>query len=259
MNRKIVLIFVAILIPVWLCAVPALPFSQMRNTPSMKDFSVNSNLTSSKGYKSIMAWEYPVDFLILYSSLWLTSGITAPMWDDGVSLPSSNDSFTDRLLMEPFNTRKENVFSVLYDSSGKKVKDINDDDIYVPNGSFYAKNIVEPLMFTYMALYLRSKNYNIALMIGELFTLSILYEFTVRPVFRISSFEQLLKNPAVGILAGLLFDEIATYLLTTPNVGLHVLAYILNPFKALPTTRVHGLIFLQPYTAAVTIAARAEF
>ena len=91
MNRKIVLIFVAILIPVWLCAVPALPFSQMRNTPSMKDFSVNSNLTSSKGYKFIMAWEYPVDFLVLYSSLWLTAGITAPMWNDGVSLPSAQD------------------------------------------------------------------------------------------------------------------------------------------------------------------------
>ncbi len=260
MNRKIIFFIISIfLLPVWLCAVPALPFSQIRNTPDMRDLNTNSNLISEKGYKPIMAWEYPVDFLILYSGLWLTAGITAPMWDTGVSLPSANNTFADRLMMEPFNTRKENVFSVWYNSKGEKIRDFNDDAIYVPNGSFYAKNVIEPLMFTYMALYLRSKNYNIALMIGEIFTLSILYEFTVRPVFKVSSFEQLLKNPAVGILAGILFDEIATYLLTTPNVGLHVLAYILNPFKALPTSRIHGLIFLQPYTAAVTIAARAEF
>lgn len=245
--------------PVWLCAVPALPFSQIKSTPGRRDFVINANFASSKGYKPIQPWEYPVDFLILYSSLWLTAGITAPMWNDGVSLPSGNDSFSDRLMMEPFNTRKENIFSVWYDASGKKVKDVNGDDIYVPNGSFYAKNIVEPIMFTYMALYMRSKNYNIALMIGELFTLSILYEFTVRPVFRVSSFEQLLKNPAVGVLSGILLDEIATYLLTTPHIGLHVLAYIINPFKALPTSRVHGLIFLQPYTAAVTIATQAKF
>lgn len=260
MNRKVIFIaIITLLLPVWLCAVPALPFSQIRNTPEMRDLAINNNLISDEGYKPIMPWEYPVDFLILYSGLWLTAGITAPMWDTGVSLPSANDSFADRLMMEPFNTRKENVFSVWYDASGEKVRDFNNDEMYVPNGTFYAKNIVEPLMFTYMALYLRSKNYNIALMIGEIFTLSILYEFTVRPVFRVSSFEQLLKNPAVGILAGILIDEIATYLLTTPNIGLHALAYILNPFKALPTSRVHGLIFLQPYTAAVTIAARAEF
>ena len=259
MNRKIFFIFITILIPIWLCSVPALPISQMKNTPDMRDFNINSNLTSSKGYKPISAWEYPVDFLVLYSSLWLTAGITAPMWDGGVTLPSESDTFADRLMMEPFNTRKENVFSVWYDSNGEKVRDFNDDEMYVPNGTFYAKNIVEPLIFTYMALYLRSKNYNIALMIGEIFTLSILYEFTVRPVFKVSSFEQLLKNPAVGVLAGIVLDEIATYLLTTPNVGLHALAYILNPFKALPTSRVHGLIFLQPHTAAVTIAARAEF
>lgn len=259
MIRKINLILIVILMPVWLCAVPALPFSQITNTPDRRDFRINANLTSSKGYKPISAWEYPVDFLILYSSLWLTAGITAPMWNDGVSLPADSDTFKNRLMMEPFNTRTENVFSVWYDASGEKIKDVNGDDIYVPNGSFYAKNIVEPIMFTYMALYMRSKNYNIALMIGELFTLSILYEFTVRPLFRVSSFEQLLKNPAVGVLSGILLDEIATYLLTTPNVGLHALAYILNPFKALPTSRVHGLIFLQPYTASVTIAAQAEF
>ena len=98
----------------------------------------------------------------------------------------------------------------------------------------YAKNIVEPIYFTYLSLYLRAKNYHPAIMITEIVLLSLLYEITIRPFYMNSSFEQLLKNPGVSIIVGILFDELSTYLLTTPYTGLHVLAYFLNPFNALP-------------------------
>lgn len=244
-----------------LTASPALPFGHLTNPPGLKDQLKNSESVSFQAYKPLAPWEYVLDELILYSSLWLAAGVTAPLWEGGVSFPGSSDgtTFGDRLLMEPFKTNKEDVFSPLKDRNGNVVKDSHGYPVMMPNGSFYAKNIIEPLVFTYMSLYARSKNHHPVLVVAEIFAMSLLYEFTIRPLFRDASFEQLLKNPAVGIVAGVLLDELATYLLTTPYQGLHVFAYILNPFKAIPNARIHPLLFFNPYHKAVSLQVSMGF
>ena len=159
--------------------------------------------------------------------------------------------------MEPFTSGKvESITKPLLDKDGNVVVDKTTKNvIQVLKGQFYAKNIVEPLYFTYMAMYLRSKNYHPAIMITELFLFSLLYEFTIRPLFLNSSFEQLLKNPSVGIVLGILLDELSTFLLSTPFLGLHVLAYIINPFNALPIARIKPMLFFDPYKSNISVEA----
>ncbi|OHD15486.1 MAG: hypothetical protein A2086_14835 [Spirochaetes bacterium GWD1_27_9] len=230
--------------------------------PSHKFFKQNSEFIKPLKYKQITVAEYLTDPLILYANLWGCFGLTSPLWE-GDSLKiidTSNEKtleaksskfssiFFDRMKLEPFvSGRNYNIVKNLTDSSGKEVKDSYGNVIQVLKNDFYAKNIIEPIFFVWFGLYLRAKNYHPALMIVEIFALSFLYEFTVRPFFMNASFEQLLKNPAIGIVCGILLDEVSTFLLTTPYIGLHVLAYILNPFNALPTARIHPLLFLEPF------------
>ena len=100
---------------------------------------------------------------------------------------------------------------------------------------------------------MRAKNYHPAIMITEIILLSLLYEITIRPFYLNSSFEQLFKNPGISILFSILLDELSTFLLTTPYIGLHVFAYILNPFNALPNSRIHPMLFFDPYRKTVNI------
>lgn len=219
-----------------------------------RDVVVNSDIISVTTMKKISPAEYVTDPVILYAGLWLTLGLNVPVRDPKLSFfeETGENAFSERVLLEPFsNVGFDTIFSPLKSSDGSKIRDKDGDYIYFPNGNFFAKNLIEPAMFTYFALYLRSKNYHPALIIGELFTLSLIYEFTVRPFFMNASFEQLIKNPTVGILAGLILDEISSYLLTTPYMALHVVAYLLNPFKMLPTKRVYPMLFFEPYKKAV--------
>jgi hypothetical protein len=216
--------------------------------PPYRFFNANKEFVVSLHDKKITPQEYVTDPLILYASLWGCLGTTLNLWwetpSESFNQNSSNFSgsvFANRMKMEPFATGR-------IDSITKVV-----DGRIILKNDFYAKNLIEPFFFIQSALYLRSKNYHPAIMIAEVFTLSLLYEFTVKPFFINSSFEQLLKNPGAGIIFGILLDEISSYLMTTPYMGLHVLAYILNPFNALPTSRVHPLLFFDPYKKAASL------
>ena len=201
----------------------------------------------------------------MYTSLWGCLALTLPLWerDANVWEPDGNrgfdklqnnaeEIFASRLKMEPFASGR--IDPVTKPWTNFKGKPSN-----VFRGDIYAKNIIEPGFFTYLALYMRSKNYHPAIMITEIILLSVLYEFTIRPFFMNASFEQLLKNPGISIVFAILFDELSTFLLTTPFIGLHVLAYILNPFNALPNSRVHPMLFFDPYKKRVNIEAIVKF
>lgn len=232
------------------------------NMPSKREFVINREFIRPFSKKKITVAEYLTDPLIMYVSLWACFGITTPLWETRptiISGPNAENMFGDRLKMEPFASGR-------IDPVTKPATDINGNPIYV-NGhpliilrnDFYAKNFIEPAFFTYLALYMRSKDYHPAIMITEIILLSLLYEFTIRPFFMNSSFEQFLKNPSVGIVFSILFDELSTFLLTTPYIGLHVLAYIFNPFNALPNARVHPMLFFDPYRKTASIEALIKF
>ncbi|MBP7552285.1 MAG: hypothetical protein KA885_02580 [Spirochaetes bacterium] len=219
--------------------------------PDYKTFKTNTEFSKPLKLKKITAVEYATDPLILYASLWLCFAVTYPVWENApqfISGPDAGATFADRLKMEPFASgRIDPVTKPLSDANGEIVRYDSGAPVTVLVGDMYAKNLIEPFFFSSMALYLRSKNYHPALMILEIFLTSALYEFTVRPFFMNSSFEQFLKNPGIAVVAAVVFDEISTYLLSTPYIGLHILGYILNPFNALPTARVHPMLFFDPY------------
>ncbi len=237
--------------------------------PPYKYFRSAGDALNDMKYKQVTIAEYFTDPLITYGMLWGCFGITYNLWerigDDAdyinfVGNSSDNYLFADRLKMEPFTPAKnQNLTKYLTDLNGNLILDSYGNPITVLNNDFYIKNIIEPVCFIEIALYLRSKGYHPILIIGELFTLSILYEFTVRALFMDTSFEQLIKNPAVGALFGLLIDEFSNYLLSTPYMGFHVLGYILNPFKLLPVKRIYPMLFLSPHKPAVTLEVIASF
>lgn len=240
----------------------ALQKSEKINIPSLKYFKKNRELIRPLKFKKITVAEYLTDPLIMYISLWGCFGLTLPLWETNSGLnpgeenywePYSSrgfDKFTtdkniymNRLKFEPFATGRIEPIT-------KKVG---------PNTVFrtdiYAKNIIEPVYFIYLGLYMRAKNYHPAIMISEIIILSLLYEITIRPFYLNSNFEQLLKNPGISILFSILLDELSTFLLTTPFIGLHIFAYILNPFNALPNSRIHPMLFFDPYRKTVNIEA----
>ncbi len=229
--------------------------------PGKKSFTFNTEFIRSFKIKKITIIEYITDPLIMYTSLWACLGITLPLWERSLGLAQGDqsyweqdtlrgfdklrteDTFFNRLKMEPFASGRVDPFTKVL--NGK----------IVLRGDVYAKNIIEPVFFTYLALYMRAKNYHPAIMITEIILLSLLYEFTIRPFFMNSSFEQLFKNPGISLVVAILFDELSTYLLTTPHIGLHVLAYILNPFNSLPNSRIHSMLFFDPYRKTASIEA----
>ena len=217
--------------------------NKMEYMPDFHSFEIGFQKALPFNRRHITPWEYATDPIILYASMWAMMGITVPLWEQTPTFISSGDDFVSRVQMEPFATGR--IDEVTKQWNGMTVL----------KNDFYAKNFIEPIYWTYMAMYLRSKNYHPALYLGELFSLSLMYEFTVRPFFMNASFEQVLKNPAVGSLIGLLLDEVSNFLLSTPYKGLHVLGYILNPFNALPTSRVHPLVMFKPYNQAASIEA----
>jgi hypothetical protein len=229
--------------------------------PSKKSFSANSQFVKPFKLKKITVAEYLTDPLILYTSLWGCFALTLPIWENdpaktnweddakrGIDKITLNkDVFGDRLKMEPFGTERIDPITKVWNG------------VTVFRNDIYIKNIIEPVFFVYITLYLRSKNYHPAIMITEVILLSVLYELSIRPFNQTASFEQLLKNPAVGLVIGILFDELSTFLLTTPFTGLHFLAYLLNPFNALPNSRIHPMLFFDPYRKSVNIEASLQF
>jgi hypothetical protein len=243
--------------------------------PEIKYFNTNRELIRSFKYKHITVAEYLTDPLILYASLWGCFALTLPLWETNTGLspedtnywsPYSDrgfdklydnkeirydknlrmnvdDTFANRLKMEPFATGRVDPITKVWNNTITFRNDI------------FAKNIVEPIYFTYLSLYLRAKNYHPAIMITEVILLSLLYEITIRPFYMNASFEQFLKNPGVSIICGILLDELSTFLLTTPFTGLHILAYIFNPFNALPNSRVHPMLIFDPFKKAANLEA----
>ncbi|HOV15119.1 MAG TPA: hypothetical protein PK771_12595 [Spirochaetota bacterium] len=223
--------------------------------PEYNVFKSNSEAIKPLKYKSLTPIEYITDPLIIYASLWGCIGLSIPLWElPSFSVIKNSNEFVERLKIEPFTSGKvESITKPLTNSNGDSLVDDNGNVIQVLKNDFYAKNIVEPSYFTYIAMYMRAKNYHPAIMITELFIFSLIYEFTIRPFFLNSNFEQLIKNPSVGIVFGILLDELSTYLLSTPFIALHVLAYIINPFNALPVARIKPLLFFDPYKGNVSI------
>jgi len=248
---------------------------EKQNIPSFKFFNANKEFIRDFKYRKITVAEYLTDPIILYASLWGCFGLTLPLWETNAGLDKSDknyweyydkrgfdklvdnedikfnstlnmhvdESFVNRMKMEPFASGRIDPITKVWNNGIAFRNDI------------YAKNVIEPIYFTYLTLYMRSKNYHPAIMIAEIMLLSCLYEFTIRPFYLNASFEQLLKNPGISIIVGILFDELSTYLLSTPYKGLHVLAYILNPFNSLPTARVHPMLFFDPYRKTASIEA----
>lgn len=228
--------------------------------PSLRSFNRNTDFMKTLHHKKLTPAEYVTDPLILYATLWGCLGTTIPLWENpSASIIPNGDTFADRMKMEPFvQERSYQIFKPIVGPDGVEATDNNGNILLTFTGDIVAKNILEPTFFIYMTLYLRAKNYHPALVIGQIFAFSFLYEFTVRPFFIRASFEQLLKNPAIGCLFGIFLDEISSFLLTTPYLGLHVLAYILNPFKALPTSRIRPLLIFKPFRQAVSLEAVIE-
>jgi hypothetical protein len=260
--------------------------------PSRRAFLVTTDMIRPFEYQKIKAWEYATDPLVMYVALWGLAGLTlsvserapgawysgnnidqyngwAPLglgaydsaggsnpiylYDSGLNITgrvSPAGEFLERMKMEPFAT------GIRFDPVVKTTPQ----GYTIPRGTFWAKNFIEPAYFTVLALYMRSKNYHPALLVLEMFAMSALLEFTIRPFFMRASFEQFMKNPLVAVIFGVFMDELSTFLLTTPFKGLHVLAYVLNPFKLLPTNRVSGLLFFDPYqrTASIETIIRLE-
>lgn len=227
------------------------------NPPDISIIQRNQELIRELKYKKITLIEYITDPLILCASLWCSMALTLPIWENTpyfISGSNAGNIFVGRLKLEPFTSgRIDPVTKPLLDSNGNPVRNLNGDLIIVPTGDFFAKNFIEPLFFTFNTFYLRSKNYHPAIMITEVILLSVINEFLVRPFFMNSNFEQLLKNPSVGLIIGILIDELSTFLLTTPYTGLHILAYILNPFNALPTARIKPLLIFNSYKESLSL------
>lgn len=227
--------------------------------PDINSFFDNQQIIRDIKYKKITIVEYITDPLILYASLWLSYSITLPMWETFPSFiygENGSNMFVNRLKLEPFTSgRIDPITKPLLDNNGEPIRNINGDIVTVLTGDFWAKNIIEPLFFTFGTLYLRSKNYHPAIMITEIILLSVINEFLVRPFFMNANFEQLFKNPGVGLIVGILIDELSTFLLTTPYTGLHILAYILNPFNALPNARIKPLLIFNNYKESLSIEA----
>jgi hypothetical protein len=236
-----------------------------QSIPAYKFFQMNAEFMHTLNFKKITVAEYLTDPLILYISLWGCISLSLPLHEEFWSKDVNGNymsfnlnplldsqSFLNRMKMEPFASGRIDTVTTsktIYDKDNKPTI------INVLNLDFYSKNLVEPVYFTEMTLYLRSKNYHPALMIFEIFAMSVLYEFTIRPFFMNSNFEQLLKNPGIGLVCGILIDELSTFLLSTPYIGLHVLAYLLNPFNALPVARVHSLLLFDAFTKSASIEA----
>jgi len=238
--------------------------------PSRMSFDVNDQFIKPFKLKRLTVAEYLTDPLIMYASLWGCFSVTLPLWErngevwepDGrrgfdkiydnpyyndVLKMVVDDTFGDRLKFEPFASGRIDPITKEYNGST------------VLRGDFYAKNIVEPLYFTYLVLYMRAKNYHPAIMVTEIILLSLLYELTIRPFYMNASFEQFLKNPGISIAVGILLDELSNFLLSTPYIGLHILAYFINPFNALPNSRIHPMLFFDPFRKHVAIEAIIEF
>ncbi|HBD93566.1 MAG: hypothetical protein A2015_02480 [Spirochaetes bacterium GWF1_31_7] len=244
-----------------LYSIPVVNQREQNISLSNKDVVANSKYLLENSMRDLNYADYITDSLLLYGLLWLNIGYNLPFRGDSISLitDQTGAQFTERLLLEPFaNDRKEVVFDTINDSSGNTILDTYGAPMLFPNGAFYAKNVIEPFAFYSYGLYLRAKNYHPALYIGMMFSLSVLYEFTVRPFFMEASFEQLFKNPIAGITASIIFDELSSYLLTTPYLAAHVFAYILNPFKLLPTARVKPLLFFDYYKQSASLQVILE-
>lgn len=259
--KKIIISLLFILLIITLCYPSiALQKPDKINIPSLKYFNKNRELIRPLKLKKITVAEYLSDPLIMYISLWGCFGLTLPLWETNSGLnpgdenywapyssrgfdkfTTDKDTFINRLKFEPFATGR---IEPITKKSGSNTIFRND---------IYAKNIIEPVYFIYLGLYMRAKNYHPAIMITEIILLSLLYEITIRPFYLNSSFEQLFKNPGISILFSILLDELSTFLLTTPYIGLHVFAYILNPFNALPNSRIHPMLFFDPYRKTVNI------
>jgi hypothetical protein len=251
------------------------PVNAMR-IPSRDSYLKNLEYLTPFKKKRITPAEYVTDPLIMYASLWGCFFLTLPLWEtnknvwaqdgdrgfdklndyldngtdvryDSVLKRNVDQTFANRLQFEPFATGRADP--VMKEWNG----------ISVFRGDMYAKNIVEPVYFTFLALYMRSKDYHPAIMVTEIILLSLIYELTIRPFWMNASFEQFIKNPAIAISVGFLFDEISTYLLSTPYIGLHVLALIFNPFNSLPNSRIHPMLFFDPYRKSATISAEVKF
>lgn len=249
------------------------------NLPSKNSFLKNSEFIKDFKYKKITIAEYLTDPLILYTGLWGCFSITLPLWETNKGLSEKDENYWEpynyrgfeyfssdplnvyllRITPEPFGVnhyglRNVDPRTIRIDPITKEVNGIT-----VLRNDFYVKNLIEPLYFTFLALYLKAKNYHPAILIAEIVILSLCYEFTIRPFYLNSSLEQLIKNPAIGVVLAILLDEISTYLLTTPYKILHIIAYLLNPFNALPTARVHTLLFFDPYKKAPSLEAVIKF
>jgi hypothetical protein len=236
------------------------------NIPSLKYFRKNREITRPLKFKKITVAEYLTDPLLMYASLWGCFAVSLPLWEtnSGINpghenywrpysdrgfkqLFSEEDTYLNRLKFEPFATGRIEPITKKWGTYTVFRNDI------------YVKNIIEPIWFIYLGLYMRSKNYHPAIMVTEIMLLALLYEITIRPFYLNSSFEQLLKNPGISILFAILLDELSTFLLTTPHIGLHIFAYILNPFNALPNSRVHPMLFFDPYRKTVNIETIINF
>ncbi len=259
---------------------PLLSPSINMNIPSKNSFRLNTQFIRPFHVKKITVAEYLTDPLILYAGLWGCFALTLPLWETNAGLRSGDENYWEpdsyrgfyafgrdpqsiyitRITLEPFGANHESLPTII-DSRTVRSDPITKqwNGIAVFRSDFYAKNIIEPLYYTYLALYLRAKNYHPAIMVTEIILLSVLYELTVRPFFMNGSIEQLFKNPAIGLVLAILLDEISNFLMSTPYIGLHVLAYILNPFNALPNARIHPMIFFDPYKKAASLETIIKF
>ncbi len=232
------------------------------STPGKSDFLVSNEYIRPYKEKKLTWIDYFTDQFILYGSLWLSIGTTVPIWETVpvfINGPNAAEMFTQRVQLEPFVSGRIDQFVKPLVINGTTIKHDWGEPVTVLTRDFYAKNLIEPAFFTWMGLYLKAKNYHPALIIAELFTMSLIYEFTIRPLFMNASFEQLLKNPAIGAAFSILLDELSTFLLTTPYTALHVLAYILNPFKLLPNAKVTSLLFFKSYQPSVSLETIITF
>ncbi|MCG8573012.1 MAG: hypothetical protein MJB14_23010 [Spirochaetes bacterium] len=214
-------------------------------------------------YKKITPWEYALDPFIMYSTLWGCAGFSYILYNyeyqdnqlyhqyNLIGPITSGEDYLRRIRVKPFSLDGEDY--VTRDRTENITDTTTKNNVAFLKATVYAKNIIEPIYFTQYVLFMRSKNYHPALVITETILLSVLYELTIRPFLMPFSFEQLIKNPSVALLIGIFLDEISTFLLTTPYKALHVLAYILNPYKLLPTSRVRPLLMFKPYRKALSI------
>ncbi|MBR3731185.1 MAG: hypothetical protein IKN25_00920 [Spirochaetales bacterium] len=131
--------------------------NKMEYMPDFHSFEIGFQKALPFNRRHITPWEYATDPIILYASMWGMMGITVPLWEQTPTMISSGDEFASRVQMEPFATGRIDAVTKQWHG------------MTVLKNDFYAKNFIEPVFFTYMAMYLRSKNYHPALYLGELF------------------------------------------------------------------------------------------